>query len=144
MRAAGAALPSADLAPAHRDFYYSQVLFGERRVTLIDLDLLTWADPAIDVANFIAHLCFLALQQFSDPHALDDAAARFVDEYARRSARIAALPGFWERVAFYQAATFFRLQHVVLQRPHWVVFFEPLFELTESSLRETKSLFDHQ
>lgn len=128
LRAWAGTLPPAELVPAHRDFYYSQVLFADPRVTLIDLDMFALADPAIDVANFAAHLRFLALQRLPDPGALDAAAAWFVDEYARQRA---PAPGFFARLAFYQAATFFRLMHVALQRPHFAQHIDRLFDICE-------------
>ncbi len=128
LRALASALPPADPGPAHRDFYYSQLLFDGRRVTLIDLDMFARADQAIDVANFTAHLQFLAMQRLDDPRALDGAAALFVAEYVRRRGRT---PEFSNRFAFYEAATFFRLLHVVLQRPQLAHCFEPLFKLAD-------------
>ncbi len=41
----------------HRDFYQSQFIVTRRTVTLLDLDTLALADPAIDLGNLIAHLC---------------------------------------------------------------------------------------
>ncbi len=133
LRAMASRLPRAEAVPAHRDFYYSQLLFASRRVTLIDLDMFSLADPAIDVANFIAHLRFLSLQKFSDAHRLDGAAAWFLDAYARDRAGSNG-EGFSVRVAFYQAATYFRLLHVVLKRPYWRHWFDALAELTEQSI----------
>ena len=129
LHAWAAALPQADPVPAHRDFYYSQVLFARDRVTLIDLDLFALADPAVDVANFAAHLRLLAIQRLPDPAALDATAALFVQHYTQQAPQP---PGFAERLAFYEASTYFRLMHVVLQRPRQHRRFEPLFELCES------------
>ncbi|MBI5301086.1 MAG: glycosyltransferase [Chloroflexi bacterium] len=124
-------LPPVELAPAHRDFYYSQLLFADWRITLIDLDLFARADPAIDVANFAAHLRFLALTHFANAHALDQEVAAFVDEYARRQS---VTPEFFARLAFYETATYFRLMHVVVQRPQFADLFLPLFELTSEHI----------
>jgi aminoglycoside phosphotransferase (APT) family kinase protein len=97
-------------------------------VTLIDLDLFALADPAVDVANFAAHLRLLAIQRLPDPAALDATAALFVQHYTQQAPQP---PGFAERLAFYEASTYFRLMHVVLQRPRQHRRFEPLFELCE-------------
>ncbi len=48
-------LPPAAPVPAHRDLHDGQVLLG-RRVTLLDVDTAALADPALDVANLLAHL----------------------------------------------------------------------------------------
>lgn len=125
-------LPPAEIAPTHRDFYYSQLLFADQRVTLIDWDLFARADPAMDVANFIAHLRFLSLQNFGDAYQLDDAAKIFLDEYLHRAKPNAA--AFLARVKFYEAATYFRLQRVILTRPLWSPYLIPMETLTEQHL----------
>jgi glycosyltransferase involved in cell wall biosynthesis len=136
LRAWAERLPRAELAPTHRDFYYSQILFADQRCTLIDLDLFARADPAIDVANFAAHLRFLALQHRGAAHAFDDARELFLTAYARQTQDA---PVFSERRAFYEAATYFRLLHVVLQRPHFSRHFDALFEMVEEILKNEKN-----
>ena len=123
--------PAAFLTPVHRDFYYSQILFDQQDTSLIDFDLFTVGDPAIDVANFIAHLYFLGLDRFGDLNALADEADRFLDAYSR-----GRLVDRWflERVAFYQAATFFRLLHVVAPRPGLQQHFYTLYNHAASCL----------
>lgn len=122
-----------DPVPSHRDYYYSQILFADRRVTLMDLDLLAYADPALDVGNFIAHLRFLGLQKRFDVRALDDAASHFLEEYLQmaRGLRVSA---FLSSLAFYENATYFRLLHVALERPHLSSHFDSLFALTNQEL----------
>ena len=39
----------------HRDFYDQQVLVHDSGCTLVDFDTLCYADPALDVGNFLAH-----------------------------------------------------------------------------------------
>ncbi|MBI5649048.1 MAG: glycosyltransferase [Chloroflexi bacterium] len=137
LRAWADTLPRAELAPAHRDFYYSQLLFTAQRVTLIDLDLFARADPALDVANFAAHLRFLALDHFNTPRALDAERALFIEEYTRRT-KVA--PEFFARLAFYEAATYYRLLHVVLTRPQFVNHFDALFEIVEQTLTQPAAI----
>ncbi|MGB0383542.1 MAG: glycosyltransferase [Ardenticatenaceae bacterium] len=117
--------------PIHRDFYYSQLLFHENRVTLIDFDLFALGDPAIDVANFAAHLTFLGMELWGDPNALSEDAHLFLESYARYRPVDSA---FWERVAFYRAATFFRLLNVVASRPRLAHLFNPLYQQTVACL----------
>ncbi len=119
------------LTPVHRDFYYSQVLIDGPRLTLIDFDLLALGDPAIDVANFTAHLLFLGLDKLGDLHALAGDAQAFVDAYARR---MRVDEAFDRRRAFYQAATFFRLLNVATSRPGLAKHFEALIQVTEQCL----------
>jgi len=122
-------LPAA--TPVHRDFYYSQVLFDGPRLTLIDFDLFAMGDPAIDVANFAAHLHFLGLQYLGRLDALSGEAVRFVSAYAR----LRLVDGdFLQRFAFYQAATFFRLMKVIASRPGLAHHFDALYRRTAECL----------
>ena len=123
--------PASDLTPVHRDFYYSQVLIDGPRLTLIDFDLLALGDPAIDVANFTAHLLFLGLDKLDDLHALAADAQSFVDAYAHR---MRVDDAFDRRRVFYQAATFFRLLNVATSRPGLAKHFETLLQVTEQCL----------
>ncbi len=119
--------------PLHRDFYYSQVLYDGPHLHLIDFDLLAQGDPAIDVANFSAHLAYLGLEQTGDVRRLAGEAARFLAAYC---AAMTPDPTFAQRVAFYQAATWFRLLNVVAPRPAVRHLFEPLLAHTEAALRQ--------
>lgn len=134
-------LPPA-VTPIHRDFYYSQVLVqegpGREQLTLIDFDLMALGDPALDVANFAAHLIFLGLEKLGDAQALVPAGRLFLEGYARRREPD---PHFWERFRFYQAATFFRLLKVVAPRPRLVHLFDPVHGHTLAALTEDDSLF---
>lgn len=141
------------VVPIHRDFYYSQMLFSDDRpngnrlngnhpnggrLTLIDFDLLALGDPAIDVANFIAHLFFLGLDRLGDQNALAEEAERFLEAYGR----FAPLDdSFQQRVAFHQAATYFRLLNVTADRPGLIHLFPALQQLTVASLRKIETGF---
>lgn len=52
---------AADVQPIHGDFYAKQVLVGDEAAAILDLDQAGWGDPALDVANFIAHLEYEAI-----------------------------------------------------------------------------------
>lgn len=130
--------PAPRAAPLHRDFYYSQVLFDGLNVHLIDFDLLALGDPAIDVANFNAHLAYLGLEQSGDAARFEPESERFLAAYG---AACPPDPTFWERVAFYQAATWFRLLNVVAPRPAVRHLFEPLLAHTKAALRQPVPMF---
>ncbi len=134
LRAWARRLPALEaITPIHRDFYYSQVLFEGPRLVLIDFDLFALGDPAIDVANFIAHLHFLGLDRLGDLDALAAEAPVFMEAYRRYRPVDAA---FWQRVAFYKAATFFRLLNVVAPRPGLAQHFDALYRRTLACLEE--------
>ncbi|MFQ5418818.1 MAG: glycosyltransferase [Anaerolineae bacterium] len=118
-------------APVHRDFYYSQILFDQDRVALIDFDLFAWGDPAIDVGNFSAHLYLLGQDKQHNLHALAPAADRFLEAYAQFRP---VDDTFWARVSFYEAATFYRLLHVVSTRSWWAHLFELMLQLATHCL----------
>ncbi|MBI3241830.1 MAG: glycosyltransferase [Chloroflexi bacterium] len=127
-----AQLPAPEtITPVHRDFYYSQVLFDGPRLTLIDFDLLALGDPAIDAANFLAHLFLMGLDQLNDLDAFSREAGLFLETYASHRFVDEA---FLQRMAFYEAATFFRLMKVVAARPNWSRHFEPLLHRTQQCL----------
>ncbi|MCB0000212.1 MAG: phosphotransferase, partial [Anaerolineales bacterium] len=122
----------------HRDFYYSQLLFDGLRLTLIDFDLLALGDPAIDVANFVAHMHFLGLDHLGDFDALANDAELFKESY---SWHVPVNEAFWERVAFYEAATYFRLLNVIAPRPGLAHLFDEMLMRTETAVHDGQLLF---
>ncbi|MCC6314330.1 MAG: phosphotransferase, partial [Thermomicrobiales bacterium] len=65
----------------HRDFYHGQALVDGERLAILDLDDAAMSEPAVDIANFAAHLDLLALQR--PDHAGDIARVR--DRFLARS-----------------------------------------------------------
>jgi Ser/Thr protein kinase RdoA (MazF antagonist) len=49
--------------PVHRDFYHDQLLVHDGRLAVLDFDDAAMSEPAVDVANFLAHLRLLALEE---------------------------------------------------------------------------------
>ena len=66
--------------PVHRDFYPDQVLVEGRRLAVLDLDDAAMSEPALDVANFLAHLRLLDLGQ-EHSGAAATAASAFFERY---------------------------------------------------------------
>jgi len=56
------------LRPVHRDFYPDHLLCDGKTLHLIDLDLVSLGDPAVDIGNFNAHLTEQSLRVQGDPH----------------------------------------------------------------------------
>jgi len=84
--AEGAAQSARSLAPAavtgiHRDFYHDQVLIDGDTTWLLDFDCYAEGDPAIDVANFLAHLDELGLRRHGSPAALAAYGTAFMQGY---------------------------------------------------------------
>lgn len=67
-RANNALAATAPVQPVliHRDFYQEQVLVTENKISLLDFDLASMGDPAVDLGNFIAHLRELSLRKYDD------------------------------------------------------------------------------
>lgn len=62
-RALAAGIASTPLSPIHRDFYHDQMLLSPEVDYLLDVDLLSSGDAALDVGNFVAHLIELSLRR---------------------------------------------------------------------------------
>lgn len=69
-RRLGMAVPVTPFTGIHRDFYFDQLLLDQQRLYMLDLDLYSLGDPALDIGNFIAHLTEYALRSYADPSAL--------------------------------------------------------------------------
>lgn len=95
----------------HRDLHDKQVLIGEGDVVgMLDFDLATTGEPALDLANLLVHLELRAVQGRCPAEAARDCAQALVDGYAPR-------PEVWRRVPGYALATRLRLAAVYSFRP---------------------------
>jgi Ser/Thr protein kinase RdoA (MazF antagonist) len=97
--------------PVHRDFYHDQVLIDGDRLAILDLDDAAMSEPAVDIANFAAHLRLLGIQERDDPAAFAPARRAFMT-------RAAALdPGLDESLlCLLEAATLVRLAGIHVSR----------------------------
>ena len=97
--------------PVHRDFYHDQVLVGDHGLSLLDLDDAAMSEPALDVANFLAHLTLLSLQERGVPGALAGVACAF------RERALALDPGLdHDLLRLLEAGTLLRLAQIHLPR----------------------------
>lgn len=103
--------------PCHRDCYHDQFLIGPAGLAVLDLDDAAMAEPALDVANVLAHLRLLGLQQRDDADALDDVATAFRDAACRLDPELNR-----ELLRFLEAATLLRLAviHLPRNRGNWL------------------------
>src|SRR2546426_725257 len=67
-----------------------QALVDGERLHIVDLDLCSWGDPALDVGNFVGHMIEQALREHGDPGAFDAPAAALVERYSERAGRATA------------------------------------------------------
>lgn len=112
LRGEAASLRGWRYLPIHRDFYHDQVLVGEQGIALLDLDDASIGEPAVDIANFAAHLTLLAMQDGAADRTLDDVAGAFVDRYRELDPK---LDGRWLRLL--ERGTLLRLAEIHRPRP---------------------------
>lgn len=103
LRAVSRALPEAPLALAHRDLHDGQLLIAEDRVTILDLDTLSRAEPELDLGNLLAHFDLFALSAGRAPG--QRLTAALLDGYRRAGGR----PVDGDRLLWYRAAATVRL-----------------------------------
>ncbi len=109
-------LPPAVIGLTHRDLHDKQFVQQADHLTLLDFDLMTRADVALDPANFLVHLALRDLQDLpgASQRSIDICGKKFLQGLARNEE-----PGFWERLRFYQASAFCRLALIYALRPRW-------------------------
>ena len=97
-----------NLVLSHGDFTPSQVLLDNDMAAVVDMDTLCWADPALDVGRYMAHLDVLAtkLSGHDARPLVDDLGTAFVESYSAAAPATAA--GVVDRVGFYRALTLTR------------------------------------
>jgi aminoglycoside phosphotransferase (APT) family kinase protein len=77
IQAAALTAPEWRERPVHRDFYHDQLLVEDGRLAVLDFDDATMSEPAVDVANFLAHLRLLAIEEPARADAVHAAARAF-------------------------------------------------------------------
>jgi Ser/Thr protein kinase RdoA (MazF antagonist) len=116
--------------PVHRDFYHDQVLVGGHGLSVLDWDDAAMSEPAVDVANFVAHLRLLALQRTGTPDALESVSAAFVERYRQLDADLEP-----SLVRFLEGTTLLRLAEIHLPRERGEWLSERLLQQSELLLR---------
>jgi hypothetical protein len=98
------------LVLSHGDFTPAQVLVDGASAAVVDLDTLCWADPALDLGRFLAHLELLAAKHGERAgHAVvRDLGHAFLAAYGGVSRQTARAAESFERIAFYRSATLTR------------------------------------
>ncbi len=88
----------------HRDFYQGQVLVDGPKTWLLDFDLFSEGDPAVDIGNALAHLTEQALREEGDPCSLDHVKAALLGRYMQ-----SASDTLETRIKAYETLSFARL-----------------------------------
>ena len=111
-RAAASRLPPCRPCGIHRDFYPEQVLVDDDRLYLVDLDLYSRGDPALDAGNFSAHLIEAGIRTTGDPGGYDRLVASFMARFLRESPGVDAAA-----VALYTYLSLARLVQISAAMP---------------------------
>lgn len=69
------------LRPIHRDMYHDQILVSRDQLAILDLDDAAMPEPAVDVANFTAHLMLAGIQRHADSTAFQIMIDAFRNQY---------------------------------------------------------------
>ncbi|MGH2713875.1 MAG: phosphotransferase, partial [Thermoleophilaceae bacterium] len=93
--------------PSHRDFYPQHVLVDRGRIGFLDLDDAAASEPALDLANFLAHLRLERLRTPDAERALRACARSFLRAYRGRDPELD--PAL---VRFLEGTTLLRLAHI--------------------------------
>ena len=125
----GAATPAARACGIHRDFYPDQALLDGERFYLLDFDLYSRGDPALDIGNCIGHITEQALRTCGNPDALADREVALEE-------RLVELAGAHTRPALRAYALLTLARHIYLsaQRDERQPFTARLLELCEERL----------
>jgi aminoglycoside phosphotransferase (APT) family kinase protein len=120
----------------HGDFHHSNILVGDDyRITLIDLDELSWGDPMLDVGRLMASLRVPALRIFGDITGLKEMQEAFLEEYMTVAGGNEKRIRLFEAVSLLiSAGTPFRIQ-----RPAWKEQTALLLNESEKALKKAES-----
>ena len=124
-----AQLPRCRPRPVHRDFYPAHVLVDGERLWLIDLDLYSAGDPALDAGNFLAHMIEERLRREGTADGLSDTESAFESRYAQL-AESHVVPA----IRIYTTLSLTRHVHLSTQYPERLHTTEALLELCERRL----------
>jgi len=113
---AGASLSPVEMCAGHGGYRADHVILSKCRTVAFDLDTYDVADPARDVARFLAALRHVALDQLGSIRALDGAAETFLGAYLA-----AGPPEMRRNLHFFEAAAYLkRAKHSFCRQvPDW-------------------------
>lgn len=124
-------LPFGPQLPIHRDFYHDQILVTSDALYLLDLDLLSIGDPALDLGNFIAHIQEQCLREHNDLHYADHVLECFISYYESLSNDSIRL-----RVEIYRLLTMVRHIYISQRIESRNTFSETILNYCERTIEE--------
>lgn len=116
----------------HRDFYPDQVLVDGSRLYLLDFDLYTGGDPALDIGNFNGHLIELGLRTFGNADVLTAQQKALTDQFIQLNGE-----KFHHSIDVYTTLTLVRHIYLSTQFLNRQPFTEAILELCEQRLENS-------
>lgn len=99
-----ASLPPVESVPSHGAMRTDQFILQGDQLAVIDLDGFCWANPARDIGNFLAYLCWKAIRQPEHGAYVENAGRMFLEGYCESGGDLDAR---W--LAIYQAASLLKI-----------------------------------
>ncbi len=130
---AAAALGEVRRGLSHRDLHDGQVLETHEGLVLLDFDMLSSADVALDPANLLSHLELRALQ---GARGADIVGAMCCAKAFRKGLGRRHDEDFLARLTYYRTTSLLRLALVYRLRPPWAALSLPLTRRAEIVARE--------
>lgn len=121
----------------HRDMYHDQILVAKDHLVILDLDDASMSDPAVDVANFVAHLMLLGVQRQGGTDALRNVIDAFLNQYRELDRDLD------ERLLSYlKATTLLRLAGIHVSRKNGAAVAAELLETSRSELMNVERMIE--
>jgi Phosphotransferase enzyme family len=131
-------LPRVQSQLIHRDFYADQVIITNSGACLIDLDLCSLGDPALDIGNFLAHLTEHSLRRHGNPNHLRRLEIAFEHSYLELAPDVSR-----ESMFTYSTLTLARHISLSLELPGRQHTTAALLSLVESRLSNSSAIINH-
>lgn len=97
-------LPEVESMPSHGALRTDQFILQGDQLAVIDLDGFCWANPARDMGNYLAYLCWKAIRQPEHGAYVEEAGRAFLESYVENGGR---LDPRW--LAIFQAASLLKI-----------------------------------
>jgi Phosphotransferase enzyme family len=115
----------------HRDFYPDQVVVDSSRIYLVDLDLYSEGEPALDAGNFIGHMTEQGIRQPEHQFELQNHERSFAKRFLELDRESNS-----SYLEFFKTFTLVRHIYLSTQYPERRPFTEKLLELCENRIIE--------
>lgn len=111
----------------HRDYYADQVIVDGEALTVVDFDLYTTGDPALDVGNLVGHVTEQSLREHGDPDALTAVEHAAGERFVSLAGEPARAP-----LDLYTGLTVARHVFLAHERPERTHLVEPLVDIARA------------